>query len=123
MYLFTKESIVGLRSKRILNNSVKKYNKNFWRRGKEERRLRNGEAHQSFVARNCFVRSSIRRTATSLRKIDRRYEEQQHQDQQRRYKEQLEVLKDLIRGREQDGDQELPTASTTAVATPNFSCF
>ena len=32
-------------------------------------------------------------------------------------------MKDLIRGQKQDGDQELLTAPTTAVATPNFPAF
>ena len=78
---------------------------------------------------------------------DRRYEEQQlryekqkqeqqrrhqkqiasqkrcYEEQQRRYEDQLQILKNLIRGREQDGDHELPTAPTTAVATPNFPAF
>ena len=33
------------------------------------------------------------------------------------------VLKDLMRGQEQDGHQELETAPTTAAATPNFPAF
>ena len=49
---------------------------------------------------------------------DCRYEEQQ-----RRYEEQLQILIDLIRERLQDGDQELPTTPTTAVATTNFFAF
>ena len=49
---------------------------------------------------------------------DRRYE-----GQQRFYEEQLQILKELIRRREQVGDKEIPTALTTAVATQNFPAF
>ena len=49
--------------------------------------------------------------------------QQQMASQERRYEEQLQILKELIRWRLQDGDQELPTAPTTAVATPNFPAF
>ena len=49
---------------------------------------------------------------------DCRYEEKQ-----RSYEEQLQILKDLIRKRLQAGNQELSTAPTTTVETPNFPAF
>ena len=66
-----------------------------------------------------------RRHQKQIASQKRYYEEQQrrYEEQHNRYEEQLQILKNLIRGREQDGDYELPTAPTNAVATPNFPAF
>ena len=47
----------------------------------------------------------------------------QYKEQQCHYKEQLQVLKHLIHGQKQDGDQKLMIAATTAVAARNFPAF